>query len=55
MSDKNLLTLGTKAEGKEEDGGSESEPSEDNMEEEEMAKIIPMKSPSSKKKLDTKK
>jgi hypothetical protein len=40
MSDKNLLLNGNKNESGDEEGGSDSEPSEDNMEEEEIAKII---------------
>ena len=42
-SDKTLLTAGSKNDSGDEGGGSDSDPSEDNMEEEEMAKIIPIK------------
>jgi hypothetical protein len=54
MSDKTLLNAGSKNDsGDEGGGGSESDPSEDNMEEEEMAKIMPIKI--SKKKQEPKK
>lgn len=49
-SDKSLLISGSKNDSGDEGGGSDSDPSEDNMEEEEMAKIIPIKI--SKKKQD---
>jgi hypothetical protein len=52
MGDKGLLTSGSKNDSGDEGGGSDSDPSEDNMEEEEMAKIIPIKV-SGKKKVDT--
>lgn len=53
MSDKSLLNSGNKTEvGDEDGGGSDSDPSEDNMEEEEMAKIIPIKITNPKKKQD---
>ncbi len=42
-SDKSLLTAGSKNDSGDEGGGSDSDPSEDNMEEEEIAKIIPIK------------
>lgn len=42
-NDKSLLTSGSKNDSGDEGGGSDSDPSEDNMEEEEMAKIIPIK------------
>ena len=42
-NDKTLLTSGSKNDSGDEGGGSDSDPSEDNMEEEEMAKIIPIK------------
>jgi hypothetical protein len=48
--DKNLLMSGSKNDSGDEGGGSDSDPSEDNMEEDEMAKIIPIKV--SKKKQD---
>jgi hypothetical protein len=49
MSDKNLLTSGSKIDSCDDGGGSDSDPSEDNMEEEEMAKIIPIKLSTKKK------
>lgn len=55
MGDKKLLTAGCKDESGDDGGGSESDPSEDNMEEEEMAKIIPIKVNASKKKAEIKK
>lgn len=55
MSDKSLLTSGNQKESGEDGGGSDSDPSEDNMEEEEMAKIIPIKTNAAKKKQDAKK
>lgn len=55
MGDKKLLVSGSKDDCGDEGGGSESDPSEDNMEEEEMAKIIPIKVNASKKKTDLKK
>lgn len=42
-NDKRLLTSGSKNDSGDEGGGSDSDPSEDNMEEEEMAKIMPIK------------
>lgn len=42
MGDKKLLNAGSKNESGD-GGGSDSDPSEDNMEEEDMAKIIPIK------------
>ena len=55
MGDKKLLTCGNKNDSGDEDRGSDSDPSEDNMEEEEIAKIIPIKGSASKKKLEAKK
>lgn len=55
MSDKNLLYSGGKNDPNNDGGGSDSDPSEDNMEEEDMAKIIPIKVNTSKKKQDAKK
>lgn len=57
MNSKSLLNSGSKGEDDsgEDAGGSDSDPSEDNMEEEEMAKIIPIKIGTSKKKLEPKK
>ena len=53
MANKNLLNSGGKGDDSGDDeAGSESDPSEDNMEEEEIAKIIPIKV--SKKKQDSK-
>jgi len=51
------LNSGSKGDNDSEDdaGGSDSDPSEDNMEEDEMAKIIPIKVGTSKKKLEPKK
>ena len=55
MGDRTLLTSGSKNDSGEDGGdGSDSDPSEDNMEEEEMAKIIPIKV-SGKKKPEVKK
>jgi hypothetical protein len=54
MGDKGLLSSGTK-DTNSDGGGSESDPSEDNMEEEDMAKIIPIKVNASKKKQEPKK
>ena len=53
LSDKTLLTNSTKSD-QEDGGGSDSEPSEDNMEEEEIAKIIPIKINKPKKKQESK-
>lgn len=51
MGDKKLLNSGNgKCESGDDGGGSDSDPSEDNMEEDEIAKIIPIKAPSSPKK-----
>lgn len=55
MGDKKLLNSGAKDEAGDDGGGSDSDPSEDNMEEEEIAKIIPIKVNSTKKKHDAKK
>lgn len=55
MGNKALLNTGGKDDNSDDEGGSDSDPSEDNMEEEEMAKIIPIKVNSTKKKPDTKK
>ena len=56
MGDKTLLNAGSKHDSVDDDqGGSDSDPSEDNMEEEEMAKIIPIKVGSPKKKSEAKK
>ena len=56
MGNKQLLSSGSKGDNDSEDdaGGSDSDPSEDNMEEDEMAKIIPIKA-ANKKKLEPKK
>lgn len=54
MSDKVLLISGNKNDSGDEGGGSDSDPSEDNMDEEDMAKIIPIKV-CKKKKQDPKK
>ena len=43
MSDKSLLMAGSTKNDSGDEAGSDSDPSEDNMEEEEMAKIIPIK------------
>ena len=53
MGNSKLLNSGNKDDSGEEGGGSDSDPSEDNMDEEEMAKFIPIKS--SKKKLEPRK
>lgn len=55
MGNRNLLHAGSKDESGDDGGGSESDPSEDNMEEEEMAKIIPIKVNAAKKKPEIKK
>jgi hypothetical protein len=53
-SDKTLLTAGSKNDSGDEGGGSDSDPSEDNMEEEEMAKIMPIKVSKKKQELPKK-
>lgn len=57
IGDKGLLASGSKADSEDDAGGSESDPSEDNMEEEEIAQILPMppkKKPDPKKQLPIK-
>ena len=49
MSDKSLLMAGSTKNDSGDEAGSDSDPSEDNMEEEEMAKIIPIKVNNKKK------
>lgn len=50
IGDRGLLNCGGKDQNSDDGGGSDSDPSEDNMEEEEMAKIMPIKVNANKKK-----